>query len=166
VDRSGRIILAGQIEKQADYDIGVARLLPNGLLDTAFGTNGRLQIDFGIGGWNNDMAHSVYVLPDQHILIGGWSQKNSTLGIAALLTSSGQLDHRFGNGGLFLQTDPDAEESAVLTSQRLLLSGDYMVMVGTIISPILEPGGGRNYDFGATRYVLPLFADDFEGDGP
>jgi len=166
VDRSGRIILAGQVEKQADYDIGVARLLPDGLPDTTFGTNGKLQIDFGIGGANNDTAHSVFVLPDQHILIGGWSQKNSTVGTAVLLTSNGQLEHRFGNGGLFLQADPDAEESAVLISQRLLLSGDYMVMVGSIISPILQPGGVRNYDFGATRYVLPLFSDDFEGDAP
>lgn len=161
IDSSGRIVLAGQVEIQGGYNVGVARLLSDGTTDTSFGTHGLVQLDFGLGGAANDAAHSVFVLPDRHILIGGWSQENAVVGTAAMLTSSGQLEYRFGNQGLFLQADPEGSTSEILDSQHMELVGDYMYMIGSIQSPVTN-----NIDFGAARFALPLFSDDFEVNTP
>jgi uncharacterized delta-60 repeat protein len=162
IDADGRIVLAGQNETQTSYDIGIARLLPDGALDATFGGNGRLQTGFDLGGHNWDTAHSLFVLPDRHILVGGQTQSNGTVGIAVMLRPDGSFEHRFGDAGLFALTDPDGPESGVLSAQRMVLDGDYMYMTGSIISPVLLPGSIRNYDFGTTRHVIPLFSDDFD----
>jgi uncharacterized delta-60 repeat protein len=165
VDADGRIVLAGQIETQTDYDIGIARLLPDGALDTTFGINGRVQTGLDLGGHNWDTAEDVFVLPDRHILIGGRTQSNGVVGIAVMLQTDGRFEPRFGDQGLFVQTDPDGPESGVLDAQRMVLDGDYMYMIGSIVSPVLLPGSIRNYDFAAARYVIPLFSDGFDA-GP
>jgi uncharacterized delta-60 repeat protein len=163
VDANGRVLLAGDVETQNAYDMGVARLMPNGDLDTSFGSGGRVETSFDLSGWNIAFANDVIVLPDRHILVGGMAQANSTVGTAIMLKPNGQFEYHFGDAGKFMQTDPAGAESTILTSQHMVVSGDYMYMVGSIISPVLiPPNGDRNYDFGATRYMLPLFADDFE----
>ena len=164
IDADERIVLAGQIETQTSYDIGVARLLPDGALDATFGSNGRLQTGFDLGGHNWDTAHSLFVLPDRHILIGGQTQSNGTVGVAVMLRPDGSFEHRFGNEGLFALTDPNGPESGVLNAQRMVLDGDYMYMTGSIVNPVLLPGSIRNYDFGTTRHVIPLFSDGFDAD--
>jgi uncharacterized delta-60 repeat protein len=162
VDPQGRIVAGGQIDGPTDYDIGIARWLPDGTIDSAFATNGLLALDLHLGGWSGDFVHSVFVLPDHHILFGGWSQKNSTVGTAIELKDDGTFETAFGNGGIFLQADPDADESAILTSQAMSLSGDYFYMTGPIVNPVWLPNSTRNYDFGVTRYALPLFSDGFD----
>jgi uncharacterized delta-60 repeat protein len=166
VDAAGRIALAGQVETQVNYEIGIARLLPDGVLDTNFGSGGRVQVGFDHGGWNWNNAHSLSALPDGRLLVGGQIQSNGTVGVAVMLRPDGSLEPRFGLGGLFALTDPDGPESGVLNAQRMVLDGDYMYMVGEIIDPVLLPGSMRNYDFGATRHVIPLFSDGFDGDLP
>jgi len=162
VDPQGRIVLAGQIDGASDYDIGVARLLSDGAIDTSFATNGSTAIDLDLGGYSGDAVHSMVLLPDRHILIGGYSQKNNTVGTAIEFKPDGTLDRAFGTNGIFLQADPDAAESAILTSQSMVVSGDYMYMVGLIVNPVWLPNSTRNYDFGVTRYALPLFSDGFD----
>jgi hypothetical protein len=44
----------------------------------------------------------------------------------------------------------------------MVVSGDYMYMVGSIVNPVWLPNSTRNYDFGAVRYALPLFSDGFD----
>jgi uncharacterized delta-60 repeat protein len=162
VDPQDRIVLAGQIDGTTDYDIGVARLLPDGAIDTTFATNGIAALDLELGGYSGDFVHSIFLLPDRHILLGGYSQKSNTVGTAIEFKPDGTLDRAFGTGGIFLQTDPDAEESAILMSQSMVVSGDYMYMVGSIVNPVWLPNFTRNYDFGAVRYALPLFSDGFD----
>lgn len=162
LDAAGRIVLAGQVETQENYEIGIARLLPDGALDIAFGNGGRTQVGFGQGGhdWNN--AHSLFALRDGRLLVGGQIQSNGVVGVAVMLRHDGSLDPYFGLGGLFALTDPDGPESGVLASQRMLFDGDHMIMVGSIVDPVLLPGSIRNYDFGATRHLIPLFIDGFD----
>lgn len=162
VDPQARIVLAGQIDGASDYDIGVARLLPDGAIDTSFATNGSTALDLDLGGYSGDFIHSMVLLPDRHILLGGYSQKNNTVGTAIEFKPDGTLDRAFGTDGIFLQADPDAAESAILTSQSMVVAGDYMYMVGPIVNPVWLPNSTRNYDFGVTRYALPLFSDGFD----
>jgi len=153
VDASGRVVIAGFVEQQAGWNIGVARLLPTGDLDPSFGLDGRRQFDFGFRGV---APLSARVLADGRILIGGQFYDNAA-GLALMLTPDGQRDSRFGDGGLFRQAAADAPTSAVVETQSFVLDSDYLYMVG----------GNRNTtsdraDFAATRVVLPLFRDGFD----
>lgn len=163
VGADGRIVLAGNIATQDQYDIGVARLLPDGSADATFGLGGRVRVAFDLGGWNSETAHSVQMLADRRVLVGGWTQVNATVGVAVMLKPDGTPDARFGDAGKFVQADPNGPESAILQSERQRLHGDHLYLFGSIVSPTPLPGGLRNVDFAATRYIVPLFADDFEG---
>lgn len=166
VDAGGRIVLAGDVETPGDYDMAAARLLPDGDPDPAFGASGQVLITFDLGGHNYETAHSVEALSSGHVLVGGYVQVNGTVGAAVMLTPGGEFDPRFGDGGKFLQGDPDAPEPTIVDTQRMLLDGDYMYMIGSSTSPTPLPGGGRHADFAATRYLIPLFADGFDGNSP
>ena len=164
VDATGRIVLAGDFESPGNYDMGVARLLPNGDTDPAFGSNGQVPVAFDLGGHNYESAHSVHVLSGGHVLVGGQVQSNNIVGAAVMLMPNGQLDERFGDGGLFLQADIEGPESAIVVANRVLMDGDHLYMIGSSVNPTPLPGGGRNNDFAATRYLIPLFSDGFDGD--
>ncbi len=164
VDSGGRIVIAGRVETQTNDEIGVARLLPDGLPDLAFGSGGRVQTGFDVGGWNTSEAHNIFVLPDRHILVGGAAQSNYVVGVALMLHDDGRFENRFGAAGRFVLTDPNGPESGMLKSARTVIDGDYMYMVGSIVSEVLLPGGIRNLDFAATRHVIPLFSGGFDAD--
>lgn len=153
VDASGRIVIAGFVEQQAGWNIGVARLLPTGDVDPSFGLDGRRQFDFGFGGV---APLGVRVLADGRILVGGQFYDNAA-GLALMLTPDGQLDPRFGDGGLFRQAAAGAPTSAVVATQSVMLDGDYLYMVGSN-----RDTAGDDFDFAATRVVLPLFRDGFD----
>lgn len=156
-DASGRVVLAGRVSTQAGEDIGVARLTPAGDADTSFGFGGRVQIAFDLGGWNDERAHSLQILGDGRLLLGCWTQVNTTVGIAAMLKPDGSLDRRFGEQGRFVQSDPNGPRSSIVPSERQYLDGDHLYMIGSSYDD-----AGQNLDLAATRCVIPLFADDFE----
>jgi uncharacterized delta-60 repeat protein len=63
----GKIILAGS----SDSNVAVVRYTSDGQVDSTFGTNGKTIQSFGDG---NDRAYCVTVLPDDSIVIGGWTE--------------------------------------------------------------------------------------------
>jgi len=162
IDGQGRILIAGYLEGVHGLDIGVARLLPDGQPDASFGTQGRVQIALDFGDGDADLAHSIAVRPDGGILVGGrtdvpddaWGSHQTA--VAILLKSDGQLDPRFGDGGIFLQSDSAAPRTAAVDGSQQILAGDFLYMVGDVLN------ADSRYDFAATRFVLPLFADGFD----
>ena len=80
-------------------DMGVKRYLPNGTVDTAFGTAGFVRVD--IAGRADDAA-TLAVQPDGKIVLGGLAIVTATgasdLALARL-DGTGALDTGFGNGG-------------------------------------------------------------------
>lgn len=69
LDECGRIVLAGQATGATDIDFAVARLEPDGTLDTTFGSGGKYVDAFGA---YNEFFHSVAVQPlDGRIVLGG-----------------------------------------------------------------------------------------------
>lgn len=177
VDASGRIVLAGSIDNLTSEDIGVARLDASGAPDASFGTQGRVQIALDLGGWDYDVAHSVALRADGGILIGAESQVNATVGVAILLKADGSRDARFGENGVFVQTDPSGPGAGIVESRRQLVAGDFIYIVGDLYDPTSAPRARDSrradgvdsrgaFDFAATRFVLPLFRSGFEGDMP
>lgn len=156
VDGQGRILLAGYFDgASGNNDIGIVRLLPDGQLDTSFGSQGRVQIALDLGGSNTDRAHSIAVLPNGDIVGGGVAHTiDSSVSIAIFLKPDGTLDLRYGN--IVFLSDPGAPETAKVESTQQILAGDYLTLVGKALST------SGHLDFAATRAVMPLFADGFE----
>ncbi len=97
-----KIVFSG-FRQQIHFHITLFRLLPNGSLDVAFGTNGVVYADFG----TSDVARSIVPQPNGKILVGAESKdsispsNNVNTGPFLVLryNSNGSLDSTFGNNG-------------------------------------------------------------------
>lgn len=74
----------------------VARLLPDGALDTTFNGTGYKDVSFGT---IQDRGTCVALQADGKILLGGTSGNTAEFFTVARLNSNGTLDSAFGNGG-------------------------------------------------------------------
>ena len=70
-------MLAGE----ADARVAVARLNPNGSLDTTFGTAGKATVDFGVP----TFAHAVGRQPNGRIVVAGQRTVSDDFALARLL---------------------------------------------------------------------------------
>ena len=138
----------GVIINTFDQDFGLTRYLPDGTLDTTFGTGGRTSLDAG----GIDTANAAAMQPDGSIVIVGRVQVsggtgNPDMGIARF-TSAGIPDQTFGptgskgaeridigagvvpasfGGG---NTD-EALDVAIQPDGKILLAGDTFVLVNS-----------------------------------
>jgi uncharacterized delta-60 repeat protein len=89
---SGKLLLGGFSGPEGG-NIQVARMTPNGALDTTFGTGGIATVDFGGDDFGLAMARQA----NGRIVIAG---RSTTAGaVVARLRTGGDLDPDFGNGG-------------------------------------------------------------------
>jgi uncharacterized delta-60 repeat protein len=70
----GKILMVGQVSSNTVNDFGIARYRADGTLDTTFGANGILTVDF-FG--SNDDGRDVLVQPDGRIVVGGFARNGS-----------------------------------------------------------------------------------------
>jgi uncharacterized delta-60 repeat protein len=111
-DGDGRVALAGSVTAtailvQPDRKIvavgdtagqqktTVTRLMPNGSLDTTFGTGGTATIDFGSLA---DIPGGAALQPDGRIVVAGYSQDLEDVTVTRL-TANGSPDPTFGTAG-------------------------------------------------------------------
>jgi uncharacterized delta-60 repeat protein len=98
--RDGRFVAVGKVNganalgQGGSENVAVARYLPNGSLDPAFGSGGLFQLD--IDG-TSDEARAVRVMPDKGVLVGGSLSTDaySDFGLVKL-RADGTLDTAFG----------------------------------------------------------------------
>ena len=110
IDSSGRIIIVGTtVVGGTNTNLAIARLTPNGQLDTTFGTNGVVTYD-NMG--KNDIAEAVKIDSSGKIVIAGHSGHTMAL---AKFNTDGNLDTSFGTNGLFLNTSGVKSASLDLT---------------------------------------------------
>ncbi len=124
VQSDGKIVLAGQTGSSLNYDFLMARLMPNGALDTNFGQAGWQTIPFG----TNDGAKSVVIAPNDKIIAAGWANTGGFDRVAAVrLMSDGRMDPSFFTGGkitVSVGTGASSASSVVLQNDRkLVLAG-------------------------------------------
>jgi uncharacterized delta-60 repeat protein len=103
------------------------RFLPNGTLDSTYGTNGVARID--IGGFN-DNSRQVIVLPDNRVVLngGGRLTANNVDGAIGVLTPNGQPDTTFAPSGV--KVIDLGGPSDFLWGMALSPSKKYIVMSG------------------------------------
>jgi uncharacterized delta-60 repeat protein len=79
IQTDGKIVVAGSVKSSSsDDDFGVARLNPDGSLDSSFSSNGKRTIFFDLGGDNNDSAVAMAIQTDGKIVVAGSVQRNSS----------------------------------------------------------------------------------------
>ncbi len=130
----------------------VARLLPDGALDTSFNGTGYLDLSFGT---TQDRATSVALQTDGKILVGGTSGNTAQYFTVARLNPDGSLDTGFGNGGK-VQTPFSGNESFV---QTIAVQPDGKIVAGGYT--VNFPNGK---DFAIVRYNADGSIDTDFGD--
>ncbi len=121
VQPDGRIIVAGS----AGEDIGLARYMPDGKLDTGFGSGGSTVTDLG----SDEVAAGVALTPGGEIVIAGYTlgPKLNRDFLLARYRADGILDSAFGDHGIVKTDlgsgDDFAENVAVDAQGRTVLLG-------------------------------------------
>ena len=161
IDSLGRIVVAGfsYHDDVTGYDFAVARLDPQGQLDTAFDGDGSTTIDFGS---TFDFGQGVAVDSQDRVVVAGYSyqQSDSTHEnfAVARLNADGQLDTTFDDDGRttidFGSADDIGRSVVVDTLDRVIVDG------------YSNQGGTTGYDFAVARLDAQGQLDTaFGGDG-
>ena len=157
VQPDGRIVVAGGGGPAVSFC--VARLRPNGTLDTTFGPGGKRVIDFGGA---DESAYGAALQPDGRILLAG----DSDLRVAvARLNPNGSLDTTFsGDGKTVFSWGALSRATAVLVlpNGKILLAGFSGPEGGNIQVARLKANGALDTTFGiGGKATVDFGGDDF-----
>ncbi|HEX8833197.1 MAG TPA: Ig-like domain-containing protein, partial [Abditibacteriaceae bacterium] len=111
------IMIDGEPERVNDF--GVARLTANGTLDTTFGTDGKVTIDFNSG---SDVPNAI-ALQGTQIVLGG--RAGNDFGLTRL-NANGSVDTAFGSNGRVttdFESSGDDINGLVVKNGRILAAG-------------------------------------------
>ncbi|HXU32292.1 MAG TPA: hypothetical protein VN851_17130 [Thermoanaerobaculia bacterium] len=144
----GKLLAGGRSGPVGSHNFALARFLPNGALDTTFGTAGKVVTDFS---GRDDSIEALVVLPDGRILAAGPSGTGPTGGpfkmALARYTKLGKPDPTFGTSGKTLLS---FGQSSAATALALLAGGKFLVGGGIAMSGGV--GGAANMDFAVLRF--------------
>lgn len=143
--RDGRIVLFGAVDTSTnatvDYDMALARLLPDGSLDESFGFAGKTIVAFNQIPKGADVISAMVEQDNGKLVAVGYAGTavNATKALAAALRLNvdGSLDSGFGNGGkktYDLQlTSPSLQlfTGAALQGTQLIVSGGVITSDGS-----------------------------------
>ena len=136
IQSDGKIVVAGT----SDSDFVVVRYTSSGVLDSGFGTGGKVTTD--IGSSTNDSANSVAIQSDGAIVVAGTSANDFAI---VRYTSAGALDTGFGTGG---KVTTDIGTSTFDSAQSLVIQADSKIVVAGSSSTGAAPS------FAVTRYEV------------
>ncbi len=126
VQSDNKILAAGLSQAAFVYDAVLARYLPNGELDSTFGTGGKVVLDVG----PYDEFVAVFLQPDNKILVAG--NTDFTHFLLARYLADGTPDTAFGtNGIVFMDIAGSAQD---LATDMIRQPDGKIVLGGTIES--------------------------------
>ncbi|WP_457353104.1 delta-60 repeat domain-containing protein [Roseateles sp. P5_D6] len=148
VTADGKLVLAGH----RDHDFAAVRLLPNGNLDTSFGTGGRAVVAVSADNW--DEATALVQQADGRLLLGGWmytGNSSSADTVLLRLNADGSRDTGFSPNGIRVT----AVASGVRTDsgRALALQPDERVPTVRVLQAG-EAGGNSDLDIVLMRHWL------------
>ncbi|MFZ0546319.1 MAG: delta-60 repeat domain-containing protein [Candidatus Promineifilaceae bacterium] len=156
VQPDGKIILAGSLFNGSNGDIGLARYLNDGTLDTTFGNNGKIITDLN---GRHDQANAIALQPDGRIIVAGASYlqpSNDQDFVVLRYYPNGALDPTFsGNGWVF--TDMGTNFDSIFD---MVIQPDGKI----VVAGVAELNGQG--DFAVARYLPDGTLDtSFDSDG-
>lgn len=161
----GKIVASAWLtvpQSGTNYDLVVARMNPDGSLDTSFGNGGVTTIDAGS---STDAAKALIIQSDGRIVVGGAAPG---VGAAlARLNTDGSLDASFGTGGKVITT---VTPNASINSLALDANGDIVAAgsdgstQGNVLVLAYKPNGSLDASFGGgVGYVSTIFGASASG---
>ncbi len=151
---NGRIVVVGTVENGAtgDRDIGVARLLADGKLDSTFDSDGQLALGFDLGGTNQDRAAGVVIEPGTNRIVIAATVDQSTpgdtdIGVARFLPD-GSLDASFDTDGRTVVAFDRGSSNVDRAAGIAFASDGRIVVAGTI-----DTTTAGDTDIGVARLV-------------
>jgi uncharacterized delta-60 repeat protein len=142
--QDGKLIVAGHINN----DLVLARVNPDGGLDTLFGTAGRVTTPLSASDW--DRATAVALQADGKLVVGGWAGSSSNGDFALVrYEASGALDSSFGNAGKVVM--PVGVGTRHDEAQAVALQADERVPVVRILLAG-STNASSGHDFAVARY--------------
>ncbi|MGW6710728.1 calcium-binding protein, partial [Streptomyces sp. NPDC054956] len=161
----GKILAVGYVGNTA-FDIGVARYLPDGSLDTSFSGDGMVTADFG----GHEFGKAVAVQPDGKIVASG----SGDAGFALLrYNADGSPDTGFGTGGRTSVSFPGdggtAYAMALQQNGKIVLAGrgdaPNTSELGQFGLARFHTNGTVDTGFGGDGFVLTGFGEIGEARG-
>lgn len=165
IDDSNRVIAAGKSYIGGGYDFAVLRYDTNGVLDTKFGSGGRVFTDFGLG----DIARGVAIDSLKRIVVAGYRDVTPGLGqdldfAVARYETNGILDTKFGSSGLVTTPVVAAQHDSahavnLLTDNRIMLVGRTGSSTLTDFAVVrYETNGALDTNFGSAGIATSNFS--------
>ncbi len=126
----GKILTGGSTlsNNNTNFNYTLARYTKNGILDTTFGTGGKVTTDFAT---KNDESYSMQIQSDGKIVLAGYANNGSgnggnEFGIARY-NNNGTLDETFGTGGKvytnFFNLNDSAYSIAIQSNGKIIACG-------------------------------------------
>ncbi|MFO0969304.1 MAG: LamG-like jellyroll fold domain-containing protein [Gemmataceae bacterium] len=141
IDSSGNILVAGNVSNGSNTDFALARYTAAGVLDSSFGSGGKVSTDFT---GHDDQAYGVAVDGTGKIVVAGYSANGSNNDFAvARYTSAGALDTTFASAGKITTDFAGRDDSGF--GMTLDASGRIVVAGAT--------SNGANLDLAVARYL-------------
>lgn len=130
IQSDGKIICGGYTNDSLgtnQFDFLLLRLMPNGMIDSTFGSNGWKTVNISGAG---DQAIATEILNDGKILLAGPSFGTSTNMAVVRLTSNGELDSTFADNGIW---NKDLGSSEILWDMQVRPNGKVL-LIGDVTS--------------------------------
>jgi uncharacterized delta-60 repeat protein len=172
----GKILILGYTltynnpNSSTDPEIIVLKYNPNGTPDAAFGNNGFLQVNPGLG---NNSGNVLLVQSDNKIVIGGNIEGDGYNFAVFRLNADGTEDTQFGNNGLVSINLGTPDNSADISADNItdiqLLANGKMIVGGSTKRSVahnydtmfallcLNPDGSLDTGFGINGRVFTNF---------
>lgn len=178
--RDGKIVIAGEATRDTangdDRDFSAVRYNADGSLDTTFGGDGKVSVDFG---QDFEIAFGVAVQNDGKVVAAGLHTtfpfgSTSSDFVVVRFNRDGSLDTTFDRDGLvitdFPGTDFNSADSVVIQSDgRIVVGGSTGLLenedVGDFALVRYNPNGSLDGTFGTGGRVLTDFAGLGDGLG-
>lgn len=169
-DTNGNIYVGAETVGASD-DFSVIKLLPNGTLDTTFGSNGNVVVD--LGAMSHDVLDSIAVDASGNVFMAGASNANGGTAQFAVvkLTHTGAIDTSFGVSGRAYVPNPvtTANDSCcgiTLDSvDNIYLTGStYPSGYQNLKIAKLTSAGVLDSNFGTMGFTVTQFGHSTSGD--
>lgn len=166
LQQDGKIVVAGYTYNTVLYetDFAVVRYLSNGIVDSTFGTAGKVTTDFS---GDEDKAYALCIQDDGKILVAGrsWYSTNYDVAIARY-SATGSLDYSFGNIGMgkiitIVNHQDYAYGIAVQPDGKIVVNGCtsdyYSTKLASFVLRYADDDGNLDATFGTGGAVIDAF---------
>lgn len=154
LQNDGKVIAAGKAWNGTSYDFAIVRYTIAGIVDSTFGTNGKIITHLGTG---NNVVNGLCTQDGWSVVVGGIVQSsNNTDFVVMRYTRDGIIDSTFGANGI-VTTDFGTGNNDVL-SALAVQSDSSIIAVGTSSS-------GSVNSFALARYTKTGALDNTFGTG-